>query len=127
MATLYLPLRSNARWFRDEATHAAFEARLKTCLVLYDKLFIQDGRYELTFWQDGQHLEWLIPPHMLGGVERRHRFAETGAPMGISLAPKGGNFTPIISGPIESWLSFAKTPSDLTRRISTPSEYIDEL
>lgn len=49
MSTLYLPLRSNAGWFATEDTQAELENRLKTFLIVYDELIIQDGVYEVTF------------------------------------------------------------------------------
>lgn len=61
MSKIFFPLRTNSAWFTKENTVHALEARIKTCLMLYDEIVIQDGSYQYTVWDGGYMAMALIP------------------------------------------------------------------
>jgi hypothetical protein len=122
MSTLYLPLRSNTSWFATEDTQAEFEQRLKSLVVTHDELLIQDGRYELTLWQDDQLMDTFVPLQMLGAQERTEvRFAKYGQRSSIALTRPGHTeFVPVVSGPISAAYQVDFVP--LLRRVGIYGE-----
>jgi hypothetical protein len=61
MSQIFLPLRSNAAWFSGPEMRRELERRIKNCMLFYDKILIQDGRYICTVGEGGV-LDWLYPP-----------------------------------------------------------------
>jgi hypothetical protein len=124
-SSLFLPLRSNAGWFTSEDTTEALDRRLKMLVVLYDKVILQDGRYDLTFWQDGQHLDMRLYAHQIPVDHRTLRYGRSGEPSSLAFQPPGSSsFVPVLSGPISSWQSVDFRPI-LERAGVLGEEYVE--
>jgi len=60
MNQILLPLRSNVGWFRGQETRKMLERIIKNYLIIYDKILIQDGRYECVLGESGSW-DFFIP------------------------------------------------------------------
>lgn len=59
MSQIFLPLRSNTAWFSTVHARTALERRLKTYILLYDEVVLQDGRYICHVTENGYN-EWML-------------------------------------------------------------------
>ena len=50
---LFFPIRSNAGWFKDMSTVNQLEARLKLAVFCFDKVILENYRYELIVTEEG--------------------------------------------------------------------------
>jgi len=71
MNRIFLPLRSNSGWFVDKAFRLEFEMRLKNCVVIYDEIIIQDGRYIYRGGKTG-NFDLFLPSDQSGRDRREH-------------------------------------------------------
>ena len=85
---VYMPLRSNAAWFSNADTKARLESQLKTNLVLYDRVVLQDGRYHVTAGDDGQGMAWEFPGDNCGVDRTRVKYYEPGQFFGVAVEGK---------------------------------------
>jgi len=60
MGKIFFPLRSNSAWFVGSDTRTSLEKRLKTTLLIYDEIVLQDAQYQCTIWENGS-FDILIP------------------------------------------------------------------
>ena len=61
MSVIFFPLRSNAAWFSNSDSRVDLEARIKNCLVFYDRLIFEDGRYACFALDTGVFDHWSRP------------------------------------------------------------------
>ena len=61
MSVIFFPLRSNAAWFSNSDSRLDLEARIKNCLVFYDRLIFEDGRYACFALDTGVFDHWSGP------------------------------------------------------------------
>jgi len=87
MNSIFLPLRSNCGWFVDKAFRLEFERRLKNCVVIYDEIIIQDGRYIYRGGKTG-NFDLFLPSNQSGRDRREHINCETGEKFGVTLGDK---------------------------------------
>jgi hypothetical protein len=84
MNKIFLPLRSNSGWFADKEFCSQFEWRLKNCVVIYDEIIIQDGRYIYRGGKKGS-FDFFIPSDQFNRNRKEHIICETGKDFGIEL------------------------------------------
>lgn len=84
MNRIFLPLRSNSGWFVDQEIRYELEKRLKNCIVFYDEIVIQDGRYIYRGGKTG-NFELFLPADQSGRDRREHIICETGNEFGVTL------------------------------------------
>jgi hypothetical protein len=80
---IYMPLRSNAAWFGDDAAQARLERELKTNLALYDYVLLQDGRVQIVAGNDGQG---FVMPHTAAsfpGDRTKIDYVQPGSAFGV--------------------------------------------
>jgi K+/H+ antiporter YhaU regulatory subunit KhtT len=70
MRTTFLPLRTNAAWFANEKSLDGLHLRLKAVMMLYDKVVLQDGRYQCTVQKTGT-MDAFVSSAALGKNDRR--------------------------------------------------------
>lgn len=87
-SSIFLPLGSNASWFETEKTVAMLEGQLKTSLMLYDKVVLENGRYQMTAGDDGQGMTHNWPAESYPGDRREFSFYEKGREFSIALGDK---------------------------------------
>ena len=87
MNRIFLPLRSNSGWFVDKEFRFEFERRLKNCVVIYDEIIIQDGRYIYRGGKTG-NFDLFLPSDQSGRDRREHITCETGKEFGVTLGDK---------------------------------------
>jgi hypothetical protein len=96
---VFFPVRSNAGWFKSIETVKQLEARLKIAVFCFDKVVLENDRYELSITENGA-VE--LPGLALLGAPRDFRFDE-GGEVSLSFSPideQGNttNFIPFVSG-----------------------------
>jgi len=89
MSELFFPLRSNSAWFHKEETKIALEKRIKTCLMLYDRIYFQDALYQCTVWEHGA-FDMMLPPTNIGFDRSKIRFFSPGTKSGLYFGEKDG-------------------------------------
>jgi hypothetical protein len=87
MNRIFLPLRSNSGWFVNQNNRSELERRLKNCVILYDEIVIQDGRYIYRGGKTGS-FELFLPSNQYGGNRRELAICETGNEFGVTLGDK---------------------------------------
>ncbi|MCK4815923.1 hypothetical protein KA005_09135 [bacterium] len=87
MNRIFLPLRSNSGWFVDNEFRSEFERRLKNCIVIYDEIIIQDGRYIYRGGKTGS-FDLFLPSDQAGSDRQKHITCETGKEFGVTLGDK---------------------------------------
>lgn len=92
MRATLLPLRSNAAWFADEQSLDGLRCRLKTALMLYDEVYLQDGRYQCTVSANGT-METFLGANTLGKFDR-NKISFAGPGREVSLFAVPGPFKP---------------------------------
>ncbi|HOE18859.1 MAG TPA: hypothetical protein PLX02_14295 [Syntrophorhabdaceae bacterium] len=87
MNRIFLPLRSNCGWFVDEEFRSEFVMRLKNCVVIYDEIVIQDGRY---IYRGGktENFDLFLPADQSGRNRREHTICKTGQEFGVTIGDK---------------------------------------
>lgn len=94
-ATLF-PLRSNAAWFANPATVETLRQRLKVALLLYDKVYFQEGRYYCTIWERGA-MEGFFPLESLSREQRlQYSFQAPGKAASLAVTPTEGGPTRVL-------------------------------
>ena len=84
MNRIFLPLRSNSGWFVDQKIRNELERRLKNCIIFYDEIVIQDGRYIYRGGKTG-NFELFLPAGQCGRDRRELAICETGNEFGVTL------------------------------------------
>lgn len=87
MNRIFLPLRSNSGWFVNQNNRSELESRLKNCIMLYDEIVIQDGRYIYRGGESGS-FELFLPSNQYGGDRKELAICETGNEFGVTLGDK---------------------------------------
>ena len=85
---VYMPLRSNAAWFADADCRKRLERQIKICLVLYDRIIFENGRYCVTAGVDGQGLQVMCPGDSYPGDRTKISFFTPGDEFGVALDGK---------------------------------------
>lgn len=88
MSEIFFPLRSNSAWFLKEETKEALEKRIKTCLILYDKVHFQDALYQCTVWDHGA-FDMMLPPKSIGFDRNKIRYFAPGTKSGLFFGKDG--------------------------------------
>lgn len=95
-SSVLVPLRSNASWFKNEGTKDALERRLKTCVLLYDTVSIEDGRYIYVTGSGGAMENYF--PELPISERTSIVYHRSGGAYGMSMAPTGETPKPIMGG-----------------------------
>ncbi|HRE04168.1 MAG TPA: hypothetical protein PKX00_01070 [Opitutaceae bacterium] len=94
-ATLF-PLRSNAAWFTNAATVDSLRQRLKAALLLYDRVYFQEGRYHCTIWDRGA-MDGFFPLDSLSREQRlKYSFQAPGKEASLAMTPTEGGPTKVL-------------------------------
>ena len=78
VSKIFLPLRSNTGWFSNSETQRQLERQLKTFVMLFDRLYVQDGRFILNVWSNG-HLHYWTAPHRIHADRGQVTYYEEGS------------------------------------------------
>lgn len=89
---VFYPLRSNVGWFQDADLQAALLTKIKTGILAYDELILEDGTYQGDVTERGGSSFW-IPPGMLEESLRRVELKRDIAPgnVTLSIGPDGAS------------------------------------
>lgn len=84
MSRIFLPLRSNSGWFVDQAVRNELEYRIKNCILYYDEIIIQDGRYIYRGGETG-NFDIFLPANQAGSDRSKLDICKTGNDFGITI------------------------------------------
>lgn len=94
---IFLPLRSNADWFRTEDLKNILIRRIKIYMMIYDEIILQDGRYHCIIGDTGS-FDSFIPAPACGFDRAVINYSRPGEPYSLRfINTKTGNDT-ILSG-----------------------------
>src|SRR6266550_531416 len=79
---IFLPLRTNVRYFASRRGFAALDARLKALALLYDDLLFENGVYDCSVGEQGA-FDSLVP--FINDEQLKPRRTRRGAPMGVNM------------------------------------------
>ena len=87
MSRIFLPLRSNSAWFTEAEALYELERRIKNCIVLYDEIIIQDGRYVCRIGEAGS-FDILMPSSRYPGDRTKLEPCKTGENFSVLVGGK---------------------------------------
>lgn len=98
MRATLMPLRSNAAWFANEKSLDGLRRRLKTTLMLYDKVYLQDGRYQCTVQGNGSMDAFAGAKTLRTWDRKKISFGEPGKEVGLLMVSGPVNIKDLASG-----------------------------
>src|SRR5438105_3259758 len=79
---IFLPLRTNVRYFASRRGFAALDSRLKALALLYDDLLFENGVYDCSVGEQGA-FDSLVP--FMNDDQLKPRRSLRGQPMGVNI------------------------------------------
>ncbi len=84
-SSVYLPLACNFLWFESEHSFDQLEQFLKSTVVIFDRVVVQDGRLHLSAGEDGQGMCQSYPGNSFPGNRADIKPYTKGSPFGVSF------------------------------------------
>ena len=98
MSKVFLPLYSNMPWFTDEESVTRLERQIKSHLILYDELYLEDGKLQFFASADGQGMQFHRPSDSISEARSGPSFFSPGQRFGIQfLDPATGKNVNLLS------------------------------
>ena len=92
---IFLPLRTNVRYFASRRGFAVLDARLKALALLYDDLLFENGVYDCSVGEQGT-FDLVVP--LVSDELLKPRPTRRGAPMGIQMQnEQTGEWFPVLA------------------------------
>ena len=86
---VFLPLRSNIGWFQSANLKNMISNRVKEAILIYDELYIEDGTFQATIFENGSFSPYF-PPGFVSPDERTIECERDLKPTRMGIAAKHG-------------------------------------